>query len=47
MQSTKIFHVKGVNKLFLQSKDEIIFIANNEQVIYIYNKDQVVFIGME
>jgi hypothetical protein len=47
MQSAKICHIKGVRKMFLQSKDEIIIIANNEKIIYIYNNNQSVSIDVE
>jgi hypothetical protein len=42
-----ICHVKGVNKLFLQSKYEISIIVSNDKVINIYNNNQSVSIGME
>jgi hypothetical protein len=47
MQYTKICHVKGGSKLFLQSKNEINGIANNDNAINIYNKHQGVFIVIE
>jgi hypothetical protein len=47
MESTKICYIEGVNKLLLQSKNEIDFTANDDKVVNIYNNNQGVSISME
>jgi hypothetical protein len=47
MHNAKIYHVKGVNKLLLQSKNEIGVISNYDKVINIYNNNQSVSMSME
>jgi hypothetical protein len=40
MQNTNICHVKEVNKLLIQSKNDINIIVGYDKVINIYNNDQ-------
>jgi hypothetical protein len=47
VQNTNIYHIKGVNKVVLQSKNEINVISSYDKAINKYNNNQGISMSME